>query len=257
MAINTTKVIPTRYLVAMFALTFLFVFYVLLTFSFSDQQLETDSVPELPDGPGGPDVPVVPAGMDVAECREQVSLNVYMEAGCPDSNRFYSQVFSKVSPGFTAAQLKVDHLPFGNAEVLQSDRYGLAIACQHGSEECRTNTFMACSRLLFPATYHNYVTCLMGNGGNITATYLSVQSCAVTAGIGFKEIFECVARRKGVKEMAKLAEETMKVHHDFIPWITINGDGGASIQDSKFEADELNKVVCSSLCQESKPAHCS
>lgn len=179
-----------------------------------------------------------------------VEVDVYYEALCPDSRRFFlKQLWPTYKKIGNSIILKF--IPYGNAEVSGSpDKW--TFTCQHGPEECRGNMIQTCATEVLNNTMDSlkFVVCAF----NTVRQEKIITECIRDKELQVK-IRTCADGSMGKnleREMALLTD-ALDPPQDFIPWITINKKGSSEINNKANNA--LLDLICSSYEGE-KPSSC-
>ncbi|PHJ19222.1 interferon gamma-inducible protein, partial [Cystoisospora suis] len=81
--------------------------------------------------------------------QQQTVINVYYEAQCPFSYKWFKEqlapLVEAVSPAvLQSAGISIVPVPYGNTEEIPNDQGGYDYRCQHGATECYLNEVQAC-----------------------------------------------------------------------------------------------------------------
>eukprot|EP00743_Colponemidia_sp_Colp-15_P004023 GILK01004336.1.p1 GENE.GILK01004336.1~~GILK01004336.1.p1 ORF type:complete len:229 (-),score=29.38 GILK01004336.1:137-823(-) len=188
---------------------------------------------------------------------DKVSVGIYIESLCPDCKQFIAGQFNTA---FNTAGINdiVDWniVPYGNAHQTQDSTGKWAFTCQHGAKECQGNLIETCAIRLSKqdvTVYAPFLICMEQSQDPIG----SASACAQKTGMDFDAISACVASDDGNQYQHEMAADTeaLTPAHQYVPWITINGQHDDDIQ-SKAE-NNLIAVICSSYTGSSRPAACA
>ncbi|XP_026320155.1 gamma-interferon-inducible lysosomal thiol reductase-like [Hyposmocoma kahamanoa] len=150
---------------------------------------------------------------------ETVKLQVFYECLCPGCIHEYT---TQLSPTIQKLHdyLDLETYPFGNGQM--DDVSGtITFHCQHGPDECYGNALHACAIdiLKSPIDYVNFNSCLM-NGGS---TDNAADECGKSRSVNPTPIKTCAKSDKAVQLLKVYAEETLKRHLKYMPYVLING----------------------------------
>jgi len=189
-------------------------------------------------------------------CSEHLNLTVFFEAGCIDSNRFFSDVLTPQYEAF-GNTLTLDLVPWGNAKSFNSS-YGTGFVSQHGLQEVRSNTYMACaSEMIEHELYVKLVTCMMSTKGSIQATYDSWSFCSKGNVLDEGRVYDCYKGQGGINAMLDMESKAKDNGHTFIPWLVLNGKSGDTLQATYDNAKGFVDLLCGELCDNMRPKICS
>ncbi|KAL9974813.1 hypothetical protein ACROYT_G011900 [Oculina patagonica] len=162
----------------------------------------------------------------------KVGIALYYESlcgGCRDfiKSQFYP-TFQKVGE-----IMNVTLVPYGNAiESHNGDEW--RFTCQHGPAECVGNLIETCaiSILQNVSVYFPFIHCL--ETYIASSNPLSVaEHCASQQGIDFAAIDKCQKGPQGnaLEHQMALMTDALVPHHNYVPWITLNGKHTEEIQE--------------------------
>ncbi|CAL8345852.1 unnamed protein product [Merluccius merluccius] len=180
-----------------------------------------------------------------------VQLELYYESLCPGSRMFLNQM---LFPTWVMLQdvLNVTLVPYGNAKE-SFDRKKYIFTCQHGEEECLGNMIEACLLELVGISAFQVIYCMESS----TDVINSAESCLqlYQPSVKWGSVMSCVKGDQGNNLMHQNALKTaaLKPPHNYVPWVTINGEHTDELQKNATNA--LLPLVCS-LYQGIKPDAC-
>ncbi|XP_059915589.1 gamma-interferon-inducible lysosomal thiol reductase [Gadus macrocephalus] len=180
-----------------------------------------------------------------------VQLELYYESLCPGCRGFLTQM---LFPTWTMLQdiLNVTLVPYGNAkEWFDGKKY--VFTCQHGEEECLGNMIETCLLTLAGSSAFQVIYCMESS----TDVIKSAEACLnlYQPTLKWASVVSCVDGDMGNKLMHLNALKTgaLKPAHNYVPWVTINGEHTDVLQNEAMNA--LLPLVCS-LYQGPKPDAC-
>lgn len=173
-----------------------------------------------------------------------VNLAVYYESRCTDSRKFF---LNQLSP--TLNQLKssinLELVPFGNEKVTTSSN-SYHYSCQHGPTECWGNRVEACVLEQYGSvqTAYEYSKCMF-EPENFKDVEAHARPCAQRLNLNWDRITTCVNGPESDRLMERFWKQTdgLQPKHTFIPWITVNGQGSATIEQQSLA--NLTNFLCS------------
>ncbi|KAF4117228.1 gamma-interferon-inducible lysosomal thiol reductase [Onychostoma macrolepis] len=180
-----------------------------------------------------------------------VTVSLYYESLCPGCREF---LVLQLVPTFLMLQdiMNIELVPFGNAQE-KEDQGKYTFVCQHGENECLGNMIETCMLNTLGAKAVLVIFC-MESGEDVLK---AAQNCL---GVYFPDttwdsIMTCVKGDEGNKLMHQNALKTnaLKPPHEYVPWITINGEHTEDLQNKAMSS--LFNLVCS-LYKGGKPAAC-
>lgn len=169
-----------------------------------------------------------------------VKLGFYYETLCPDCKNFMTQ---QLYPAYKAIPdlFTVDFVPYGNAREYW-DENEWYFRCQHGEEECYGNIISTCALNSYPYnTTFQFIAC-------VEQSYLPFSQagkiCADKFGLNWKHLNSCSVSKEGnhLQHIMATKTESLEPTHQFVPWITLNGNHTDSIQ--KAAETNLIKLIC-------------
>jgi len=183
---------------------------------------------------------------------DKVKVDVYFEALCPDSKDFIVNQLMPLydNPDFKD-RLDITLVPFGKASFKEVNGE-LQFTCQHGVNECISNTYLSCSLKMYSLDQSlRYTNCIMKE----TLPQDHLETCANKLSLNYGDLKACKEdQSKGPQYLKENGNKTfsLKPKLVFVPSVVING---------KFERKEIpeilgdfKKVVCSKL--QDKPKSC-
>ncbi|XP_051990350.1 gamma-interferon-inducible lysosomal thiol reductase-like [Xyrauchen texanus] len=181
-----------------------------------------------------------------------VNVSLYYESLCPGCRQF---LVIQLLPTFVMLQdiMNIELVPYGNAQE-KTEKGKYTFICQHGEGECQGNMIETCllNKLGFDAIP---VIFCMESGTDVLK---AAQPCLgiYKPDITWDSIMECVKGDLGNKLMHENAMKTdaLKPSHQYVPWITINGEHSEDLQDKAMNS--LFSLVCS-LYKGEKTAACT
>ncbi|CAP35620.1 Protein CBG18106 [Caenorhabditis briggsae] len=152
-----------------------------------------------------------------------VKLDIYMEAQCPDTSRFFRQQLKKAWDLLGRLnRIELNVIPFGKARCTERGN-DFECQCQHGPTECEINQLMNCviDRYGFPHIYLPAVLCMQGKYSLDEAMKCVTEHFPVE----YNRMRECASGPRGRRLLALSGQKTASLTPaiDFIPWIVING----------------------------------
>lgn len=181
---------------------------------------------------------------------DPVEVGLYYESLCPGCRQFLVMMLFPTAVLLNDIMV-VNLVPFGNAqEVKQDEKY--VFTCQHGEQECLGNMIETClmnmSNMAFPIIF-----CMESSSDVIN----SAKACTgvYDPTLSWDKVMSCVNGPQGNQLMHQNALETaaLKPPHQYVPWITINGEHTDDLQDKAMNS--LLSLVCS-MYKGTKPAAC-
>lgn len=181
---------------------------------------------------------------------DPVQVGLYYESLCPGCRQFLSLV---LFPTWVMLSdiMTVNLVPYGNAVEKQvGQKY--TYECQHGEEECLGNMIETCilnmTDMAFPILF-----CMESSSDVIK----SAKECVdvYSPKLSWDSIMSCVKGDTGNQLMHQNALETegLKPQHQYVPWVTINGEHTEDLQQEAMSS--LFNMVCR-LYKGDKPPAC-
>lgn len=181
---------------------------------------------------------------------DPIQVGLYYESLCPGCRQFLVEM---LFPTWLLLNdiMTVDLVPYGNAAE-KPDGQKFIFECQHGEQECLGNMIETCimnmTRLAFPIIF-----CMESSSDVIK----SAKSCVelYTPELGWDKIMSCVNGDAGNQLMHQnaLATQALKPPHEYVPWVTINGEHTDDLQDKAMAS--LYTLVCN-MYKGTKPPAC-
>ncbi|XP_070787837.1 gamma-interferon-inducible lysosomal thiol reductase [Pituophis catenifer annectens] len=172
---------------------------------------------------------------------DPVSISLYYESLCPGCREF---LVLMLFPTWLMLGdiMNITLVPYGNAEE-KKEATKWHFECQHGEEECLGNMIEACISHLYPNFDFLLIFCMESSTDVVTSLPLCLKLYAPNASLA--DINACVNGDLGNKLMHRNAELTraLKPHHEYVPWILINGEHSEKLQTQAQES--LFNLVCS------------
>lgn len=181
---------------------------------------------------------------------DQVQVSLYYETLCPGCRGFLTGM---LFPTWLLLSdiMSVTLVPYGNAQE-KPDGHKYTYECQHGKPECLGNMIESCilnmTRMAFPIIF------CMESSADVVG---SAQSCVklYAPELGFDKVMSCVNGDQGNQLMHQnaMATAALKPPHQYVPWVTINGEHTEELQDKAMSS--LFTLVCS-MYKGPKPGVC-
>uniref|UniRef100_A0A914X4N3 Gamma interferon inducible lysosomal thiol reductase n=1 Tax=Plectus sambesii TaxID=2011161 RepID=A0A914X4N3_9BILA len=149
---------------------------------------------------------------------KQVNVDVYVEAQCPFSTRFFANELMPFVRQFPHV-MNLTIIPYGNTECHRIDGR-VSCKCFHGPNECQLNQLMNCMIHRHPYIYDylDTVVCIQGQPDLATAH----RSCIAGKPDEWM-LMKCARSRRGFRLHLKSGVKTLKTGVENVPWITVNG----------------------------------
>ncbi|XP_073705091.1 gamma-interferon-inducible lysosomal thiol reductase [Garra rufa] len=182
---------------------------------------------------------------------DKVNVSLYYESLCPGCREF---LVMQLVPTFIMLLdiMNIDLVPYGNAQETESQGKYI-YTCQHGEDECLGNLIETCLLNTLGLEAIKVIFC-MESGEDVLK---AAQPCL---GVYFPEttwdsVMKCAKGDEGNKLMHQNALKTnaLKPPHEYVPWITINGEHSDDLQNKAMSS--LFTLVCS-LYKGDKPPAC-
>ncbi|XP_028284441.1 gamma-interferon-inducible lysosomal thiol reductase [Parambassis ranga] len=181
---------------------------------------------------------------------DPIQVGLYYESLCPGCRMFLTEM---LFPTWLMLGdiMSVTLVPYGNAQE-KPDGSKYIFECQHGAQECLGNTIETCllnmTNMAFPIIF-----CMESSSDVIG----SAKTCAslYSPELDWGKVMKCVNGDAGNQLMHQNALETaaLKPPHQYVPWITINGEHTEDLQDKAMAS--LYNLVCS-MYKGTKPPAC-
>lgn len=169
-----------------------------------------------------------------------VNVDVYVEAQCPFSTRFFANHLMPFVQRFPNV-MNLTIIPYGNTECHRGFDGRITCKCFHGPDECQLNQLMNCVIHRHPYIYDhlNTVACIQGQPEIFTA-----QRNCLAGRPDEALLMRCARSIKGFRLHLKSGVKTLKTGVENVPWITIDG------QYNKASEYNFHREVCavSELC---------
>ncbi|TKS80035.1 Gamma-interferon-inducible lysosomal thiol reductase [Collichthys lucidus] len=181
---------------------------------------------------------------------DKVEVGLYYETLCPGCRQFLSLM---LFPTWVMLMdiMDVKLVPYGNAqEKPAGQKY--TYECQHGEQECFGNMLETCllnmTNYAFPIIF-----CMESSSDVIKSAKNCVEVYAPE--LTWETLMKCVNGDQGMQLMHQnaLATQGLKPPHQYVPWVTINGEHTEDLQDQAMTS--LYTLVCS-MYKGPKPPAC-
>ncbi|RZF40863.1 hypothetical protein LSTR_LSTR003373 [Laodelphax striatellus] len=187
----------------------------------------------------------------VAENGRVLKVTIFYESMCSDSMSF---ITDQLDPTFekVGQYLKIDLVPYGNAEHKISKNGSYTFTCQHGPNECRFNKIHSCSLKYLSDDNQvvNFISCLMA----VKNEDKVLEECAKKFNVDLQKINSCSSSHEGDVLLAANGDRT----HSFKPkvsWVpTIVFNDKYNDDDQQLAETNLLQAVCKKL--DPKPNEC-
>ncbi|XP_049455090.1 gamma-interferon-inducible lysosomal thiol reductase [Epinephelus fuscoguttatus] len=181
---------------------------------------------------------------------DQVEVGLYYESLCPGCRMFLTEM---LFPTWVLLDeiMSVTLVPYGNAQEKQvGQKY--TYECQHGPPECQGNMIETCLWNL-TADAGVIIFCMESSIDVLS----SAESCVkiYSTDVTWDNVMSCVNGDLGNQLMHQnaLKTEALKPPHQYVPWITINGEHTEELQDKAMNS--LFTLVCN-MYKGPKPPAC-
>nr|ADJ21806.1 gamma-interferon-inducible lysosomal thiol reductase [Oplegnathus fasciatus] len=180
---------------------------------------------------------------------DPVEVGLYYESLCPGCRGFLTEM---LFPTWLMLDImSVTLVPYGNAQE-KPDGQKYTYECQHGEQECLGNMIETCvlnmTKMAFPIIF------CMESSADVIKT---AQSCVeiYSPELSWDSVMNCVKGDLGNQLMHQNALKTsaLKPPHQYVPWVTINGEHTEDLQDKAMSS--LFTLVCS-MYKGPKPEAC-
>jgi len=154
----------------------------------------------------------------------KINVGIYYEVLCEFCAQFITKVLTQAWGAFGVKDIvKLEFVPFGNADsVLLSDE-SYNFTCQHGPKECRSNMFQACIVRTVKSIDKqlDYIVCLEKSKDPVAAE----EHCAKVAKADYQVVQTCFQNEgnAALREM-QLKTVALSPAKRGVPWITIGGE---------------------------------
>lgn len=184
------------------------------------------------------------------QTEDPVKVELYYESLCPGCRGFLVQM---LFPTWIMLRdiMTVTLVPYGNAkEIPDGQKY--KYECQHGPEECLGNMIETCLWNLTQAA-PEVILCMEASSDVVKSAQPCTQLFAPELDWG--KVTSCVDGDLGNQLMHQnaLKTEALKPPHQYVPWLTINGEHTEDLQDKAMSS--LFNLVCS-MYKGTKPPAC-
>ncbi|XP_070700835.1 gamma-interferon-inducible lysosomal thiol reductase [Pempheris klunzingeri] len=184
------------------------------------------------------------------QATDQIQVGLYYESLCPGCRLFLSEM---LFPTWVLLNeiMSVTLVPYGNAQE-KPDGKKYIFECQHGEDECVGNMIETCllnmTEMAFPIIF-----CMESSNDVLKAAKSCVELYSPT--LRWDSLMSCVNGDVGNQLMHQNALKTkaLKPPHQYVPWITINGEHTEDLQDKA--STSLFSLVCG-MYKGPKPAAC-
>ncbi|KAM3604028.1 uncharacterized protein V6R79_005484 [Siganus canaliculatus] len=181
---------------------------------------------------------------------DKVQVDLYYESLCPGCRAFLTEMLLPTAVMLSDI-MTVNLVPYGNAqEKLEKGKY--VFECQHGEQECLGNMIETCLLNMTSSAYA-IIFCMESSADVIN----NAQNCAklYSPELDWTKVTSCVKGDLGNQLMHQNALKTaaLKPSHQYVPWITINGEHTEDLQNKAMAS--LYTLVCS-LYKGDKPPAC-
>ncbi|XVF20362.1 hypothetical protein REPUB_Repub11eG0191600 [Reevesia pubescens] len=151
----------------------------------------------------------------------KVSLALYYESLCPDSEDFIVKYLPKLFKDDLISIVDLRLVPWGNAKLKGNDTF----VCQHGPDECLLNTVEACAIDAWPQLNDHFPFIYCVESLAFEGKYLQWESCFEKLGLDSKPITDCYNSGLGQKLDLRYAAETnaLEPPHTYVPWVVVEG----------------------------------
>ncbi|KAM4605438.1 gamma-interferon-inducible lysosomal thiol reductase [Polymixia lowei] len=174
------------------------------------------------------------------QAAEPIQVGLYYESLCPGCRGFLTQM---LFPTWILISdiLNVTLVPYGNAqETTQGTKH--VFTCQHGAQECLGNMIETCILNMAGDAAFPIIFCMESSTDVIKAG----QSCVglYAPNLSWGDVMKCVNGDTGNQLMHQNALQTssLKPPHQYVPWITINGEHTDDLQDKAMSS--LLSLAC-------------
>ncbi|XP_076833252.1 gamma-interferon-inducible lysosomal thiol reductase-like [Brachyhypopomus gauderio] len=180
-----------------------------------------------------------------------VNVSLYYESLCPGCRFFLTK---QLMPTLIMLEdiMNIELVPYGNAQEKQAEKY--IFICQHGEDECLGNMIETCMLNKMGVSAYKVIDCMESAANVLNAA----KPCAelFSPDTPWDAVMDCVKGDLGNQLMHAnaLKTEALKPPHQYVPWITINGEHTDDLQNKAMSS--LFNLVCS-LYQGEKPAACT
>ncbi|CAE7441513.1 IFI30 [Symbiodinium natans] len=200
-----------------------------------------------------------------AEDAAKVKVDFFAEAGCPFCREAVAGPVNKtLSTPSVAAIMDFEFFPFGNAYFVTSECKGAgeydmtarkcfnkkcgagasqpaqdcftgSLVCQHGSQECDANRYLACAKKVGKSvlSFMSFTHCVEAKYDTFSKD--TVEACADSNQIDKAAVLHCFSSSEG--DAAVIAQAKATPEHPGVPFLVVNGQ-------SVDQPENLLKAVC-------------
>ncbi|XP_063600328.1 gamma-interferon-inducible lysosomal thiol reductase-like [Penaeus indicus] len=191
------------------------------------------------------------ACLSLAEGANPVTVSVYYESLCPDSQRF---VVTQLYPVWLDLKeiMLLDVNSYGKCKDSPAGD-GYSFECQHGPDECEGNMMLTCAKKYSSEEqYMSFANCTMADLVGIAAG----AKCAEVSGVNYTRVEDCFNSVEGqlLQHEVGVKQAELDPPLNYVPWILIND----VFTEEQLDAaqNDLRKVVCDAY-GDGKPEKCS
>ncbi|XP_027232210.2 gamma-interferon-inducible lysosomal thiol reductase-like [Penaeus vannamei] len=193
----------------------------------------------------------VVAWLSLAESAKPVTVSVYYESLCPDSQRFVVTQLYPVWQDLKEIML-LDVNSYGKSKDTPAGD-GYTFECQHGPDECEGNIMLTCAKKYSSEEqYMSFANCTMAE---LVGTAAGAR-CAEVSGVNYTRVYDCFNSVEGQQLQHEVGVKQAQLNPplNYVPWILIN----EVFTEEQLDAaqDDLRKVVCDAY-EDVKPEKCS
>ncbi|CAF0799778.1 unnamed protein product [Didymodactylos carnosus] len=192
------------------------------------------------------------------DCRQFIQTRKIKIQNFDDSIRYDKLCFIEVWNSYQAVLsiVNITFIPYGNAKELFRPETGLwQFYCQHGSSECLGNVIHACTIYFYPDIQQHlpFIYCTESTEGDVQEV---AEECAKKSSVDIDKINACTHSKlgNGLEHTYALMTEALTPQHTFVPWVTINGEHTAEIQQAA-ETDLIG-LICKTYKGSNIPDEC-
>ncbi|XP_034742813.1 gamma-interferon-inducible lysosomal thiol reductase [Etheostoma cragini] len=181
---------------------------------------------------------------------DKVEVGLYYESLCPGCRGFLTEM---LLPTWVLLSdiMSVTLVPYGNAQE-KPDGQKYSYECQHGEQECLGNMIETCLMNMTDVAYQ-IIYCMESSTDVVKAGESCVNLYSPT--LTWESVMKCVKGDVGNQLMHQnaLKTEALKPPHQYVPWVTINGEHTEDLQNKAMNS--LFTLVCS-MYKGTKPVAC-
>ncbi|XP_014206857.1 GILT-like protein C02D5.2 [Copidosoma floridanum] len=153
---------------------------------------------------------------------QQILVNVYYEALCPDSRNF---ILKQLVPTFNSIEdyIELQLIPYGKAKtrIIEND---FEFECQHGPVECEANIYHACTvnKISDSRKQLKLIACMIKDNTHPSQDFVSCGSTLPE----YESIKSCAQSTEGRRLLSKFGQVTDELEPkvSFIPTITFDNE---------------------------------